>query len=46
MKLSKRTTVVVMLVLCTALFASTAAFAAEEINIGALFPLTGPAAVS
>ena len=46
MKLSKRTTVVVMLVLCTALFASTAAFAAEEIRIGALFPLTGPAAVS
>lgn len=46
MKLSKRTTVVVMLVLCTALFASTAAFAAEEIKIGALFPLTGPAAVS
>ena len=46
MKLSKRTTVVVMLVLCTALFASTAAFAAEEIRIGALLPLTGPAAVS
>ena len=46
MKLSKRTTVVVMLVLCTALFASTAAFSAEEIRIGALFPLTGPAAVS
>ncbi len=46
MKLSKRTTVVVMLVLCTALFASTAAFAAEEIKIGALIPLPGPAAVS
>ena len=46
MKLSKRTIVTVMFVLCTALFASTAAFAAEEIKIGALFPLTGPAAVS
>ena len=46
MKLSKRTTVVVMLVLCTALFASTAAFSAAELRIGALFPLTGPAAVS
>ena len=46
MKLSKRTVVAVMFVLCTALFASTAAFAAEEIKIGALFPLTGPAAVS
>ncbi|MDO4560379.1 MAG: ABC transporter substrate-binding protein [bacterium] len=46
MKLSKRTIVAVMFVLCTALFASTAAFAAEEIKIGALFPLTGPAAVS
>ena len=46
MKLSKRTAIVVMLVLCTALFASAAAFAAEEIKVGALFPLTGPAAVS
>ena len=46
MKLSKRTIVTVMFVLCTALFASTPAFAAEEIKIGALFPLTGPAAVS
>ncbi|MDO5115717.1 MAG: ABC transporter substrate-binding protein [Synergistaceae bacterium] len=46
MKLSKRTAVFVMLILCSALFASSAAFAAEEIKIGALFPLTGPAAVS
>lgn len=46
MKLSKRTAIVVMLVLCTALFASAAAFAAEEIKVGVLFPLTGPAAVS
>ena len=46
MKLSRRTTAVVMSVVSTALLLSTAAFAAEEIKIGALFPLTGPAAVS
>lgn len=46
MKLNKRTMIVVMLVLCTALLASSSAFAVEEIKIGALFPLTGPAAVS
>ena len=46
MKLSKRTTVSALLALCAAAFVSTSAFAAEEIKIGALFPLTGPAAVS
>lgn len=44
MKLSKRA--IIALTVCFALLASTAAFAAEEIKIGALFPLTGPAAVS
>ncbi len=46
MKLNKRTMIVVMRVFCTALLASSSAFAVEEIKIGALFPLTGPAAVS
>lgn len=45
MKLNKRSVVVLLLILCTAMFSSQA-FAAEEIKIGALFPLTGPAAVS
>ena len=41
----KRVVIAVMSVLSAALLASSA-FAAEEIKIGALFPLTGPAAVS
>ena len=45
MKQSKRTVFIAMLALA-AIFVSSAAFAAEEIKVGALFPLTGPAAVS
>lgn len=45
MKQSKRTVFIVMLALA-AILVSSAAFAAEEIKVGALFPLTGPAAVS
>lgn len=41
----KRVVIAAMSVLSAALLASSA-FAAEEIKIGALFPLTGPAAVS
>lgn len=47
MRLSKRSVVVVMLVLCAAIMFSPAAFAADKvIKVGVLFPLTGPAAVS
>lgn len=42
----KKCSISVALALCTALVVSTSAFAVEEIKIGALFPLTGPAAVS
>lgn len=45
MKQSKRTVFIAMLALA-AILVSSAAFAAEEIKVGALFPLTGPAAVS
>ena len=45
MKQSKRTVFIAMLALA-AILVSSAAFAAQEIKVGALFPLTGPAAVS
>lgn len=46
MKRSTRKAVVSIVAFCTALLISGTAFAVEEIKIGALFPLTGPAAVS
>ena len=47
MHLSRRSVLVIMLVLCAALTIAPAAFAADKtIKVGVLFPLTGPAAVS
>lgn len=42
----RKSLVTTVFALCTTILASTSAFAVEEIKIGALFPLTGPAAVS
>ena len=47
MQLRKRSTIAVLLVLALSLMVCSSAFAADKvIKIGALFPLTGPAAVS
>ncbi|MCE5200969.1 MAG: ABC transporter substrate-binding protein [Synergistaceae bacterium] len=47
MKGSRRLVILIMLVVCVTMMAGSSAFAAAKvIKIGALFPLTGPAAVS